>query len=297
MLGVGLIVLACTCWALDAIIRYPLLSQISPSSLVFYEHLLLCLIFAFSFFKSRQKFWHSEVSHLSYFFVIGGIGSAYATLAFTQAFYYINPSVVILLQKLQPLVAILLARVVLKEAVQKKFLFWGALALIGGACVSFEDLRSGLGGVKASEILSSSGFKGILLALAAVAGWGSATVFGKKLTLVGFNPLEIVSGRFLVGFLCMIPAFVIAGPTFLTTPLVFGKLIVMVVLSGALGMYFYYKGLSKISARVCAIAELFFPFCAIIANWIFLGKSLTPVQIAGGVLLVTGSTVLQLKRY
>jgi hypothetical protein len=45
--------------------------------------------------------------------VIGGVGSAIATVAFTESFQFLNPSLVILLQKMQPVVAITLAAIVL----------------------------------------------------------------------------------------------------------------------------------------------------------------------------------------
>jgi drug/metabolite transporter (DMT)-like permease len=71
----------------------------------------------------------------------------------------------------------------------------------------------------------------------------------------------------------------------------------MVLISGFMGMGLYYLGLKRLSARLCALAEMFFPFCAIAVNWIFLEATLAPLQLLGGFLLLVGSTVLQLKRY
>ncbi|MBL7663935.1 MAG: EamA family transporter, partial [Bacteriovoracaceae bacterium] len=70
-----------------------------------------------------------------------------------------------------------------------------------------------------------------------------------------------------------------------------------VLISGLLGMYVYYLGMQYISARSVALSELFFPFCAIIVNWLFLGKTLTLVQLCGGGLLLVGSTLIQLRKY
>ncbi len=64
-----------------------------------------------------------------------------------------------------------------------------------------------------------------------------------------------------------------------------------------LGMYFYYKGLKLISARACALAEMFFPFSAVVINWIFLGAKLSMVQIVGAIILLISSLVIQLKKY
>jgi drug/metabolite transporter (DMT)-like permease len=62
-------------------------------------------------------------------------------------------------------------------------------------------------------------------------------------------------------------------------------------------MWLYYQGLKKISAKSTAIAEMFFPFFAVIVNWIFLEKQLTEIQLIGGGILILGSLVIQLKKY
>jgi drug/metabolite transporter (DMT)-like permease len=46
----------------------------------------------------------------------------------------------------------------------------------------------------------------------------------------------------------------------------YGKVTLMVLVSGLLAMYIYYQGLRKISARACTLAEMFFPFMAVIVN-------------------------------
>lgn len=75
------------------------------------------------------------------------------------------------------------------------------------------------------------------------------------------------------------------------------KILVMVIISGAMAMWFYYQGLKRLSAKTTAIAEMFFPFFAIIVNWIFLGKQLSELQLLGGAILIFGSFVIQLKKY
>jgi len=62
-------------------------------------------------------------------------------------------------------------------------------------------------------------------------------------------------------------------------------------------MYLYYQGLRITSARAATLAEMFFPFMAILVNWIFLQKSLEPIQLIGGGVLIAGSLVIQLKKY
>ena len=77
----------------------------------------------------------------------------------------------------------------------------------------------------------------------------------------------------------------------------YSKIALMVLVSGLLAMYLYYQGLRRIPARFCTLAEMFFPLMAVIVNWIFLDKSLSMVQISGGLILIAGSLVIQVKQY
>lgn len=150
----------------------------------------------------------------------------------------------------------------------------------------------------ALAMFSKKSSLGYGLAFIAVFGWGASTVFGKKLAAIGYKPFEIMSGRFMLGLIFLSPVMYFSKTSLdVSNTEITLKIILMAFLSGFLAMYFYYQGLKRISARLCAVAEMFFPFCAVAANWIFLGKSLSLVQIIGSCLLLLGSTVLQLKRY
>ncbi|PIK15346.1 EamA family transporter [Halobacteriovorax sp. JY17] len=299
MQGIFYILIACTLWAIDTLIRYPLLGEgVSASRIVFTEHLILTLFFIPLFVKKIKVFWQARVAYVFYFLIIGGLGSAIGTLAFTRAFSLINPSLVILLQKFQPIIAITLASIVLKEKMRKDFILWAIVCLIGGGLISYNDIAWGLKEVNFDRSLLDQKFLiGYGLTFLAVFSWGCSTVFGKKLSSCGFKEQEIMAGRFFMGLICLIPILLTGEIHMDSNPLTWGKILAMVVISGLLGMYFYYKGLKLVSARVGALAEMFFPFCAVIVNWIFLNQALTFQQILGGVLLLIGSTVIQLRHY
>lgn len=298
-MGVFFIFLASCLWAADTLIRYPLIfGGLSATKIVFSEHVLLTLALLPILYSQRGIWKKVKKDDLISFALIGGLGSALATLTFTKAFSLINPSLVILLQKLQPLVAISLAHFVLSEPVKKEFLGWAFLCLLGGLLISGDDLAAGWTLMMKGEInFGGKSLSGYFLTLVAVFGWGSATVFGKKLSTKGFTEVQIMAGRFSIGLLFLIPAVLSETQPLIREGGVWSKIIFMVFLSGLLGMGLYYHGLKRIPARLSALAEMFFPFCAIAVNWIFLDAKLTAYQIAGGLLLLMGSTVLQLKRY
>jgi len=297
MLGGLFIILASTLWALDTIIRYPLLGSVSAERIVFTEHLFLVLMFVPYFWNHFKAFFNLRISTLFYFFVIGVCGSAIATLTFTKAFMLINPSLVILLQKLQPIVAISLASLVLKETIKKEFILWAAVCLIGSVLISSPDIFPNLKNFDFKLVLAENSIKGYFYTLIAVVSWGASTVFGKKLVSTGHDEKAVMGGRFLFGLLFM-SLYLFSNPHLAKFDLdfvIWGKILLMVLMAGLVGMYFYYRGLSLISAKLCALLEMFFPLAAVAINWIFLGRALEPIQLIGGALLIIGSTLIQLR--
>ncbi len=300
MLGAFLVIVACLFWGMDTLIRYPLVETgVNPITIVFYEHLVLTIAFSLGIIPAIRRMGELRIGDIVSFLVIGGVGSALGTVAFTESFQYLNPSLVILLQKLQPVVAIFLAAIILKEQIEKQFLIWAAVCLIGGFMVSFPDL-SRFYQLMVNDLptaTSAGATRGYMLVGISIVGWGATTVFGKKLTMKGFDTKTIMGGRFLMGFIALLPFVNWNHKLLLPNGEDYLKILIMVLISGAAGMYFYYQGLKRISAKTAAIAEMFFPFFAIVLNWIFLGKELSEIQLFGGMLLIIGSLIIQLKKY
>lgn len=296
LLGPFLLILAGLFWAIDTLIRYPLLEKISAPTIVFFEHIILLILFSPKIVhvlcsKRANKVIYKN--NLFNFFMVGGVGSGLATLAFTKAMSIINPSIVIVLQKLQPVIAITLAVILLGEKLSKKFFLSTLLCFVGGMLLSHKDFE-----VLLQDSNQNSHFLGYILALLAVIGWGSATVYSKKLINAGLSESEILSGRFLMGFIAVLPFFLLEKVNIiLLGPMIFIQILIMVLLSGLCAMYFYYKGLRYISAKLCAILEMFFPLSAIVINYLILDIVMTPIQILGTCCLILGSATIQINEY
>jgi drug/metabolite transporter (DMT)-like permease len=298
MAGIIFIFSACLLWAADTLIRYPLLfGGSSAQQIVLFEHLLLIVVIVGLFIAQQRKLSFLTRDTIVPFIVIGVFGSALGTLAFTQAFYLSNPTVVILLQKLQPLVAVTLACFLLKEKITSRFFIWLSLALVGSLLLIWPDLQLLLFSLKENSIdHNHSVLLGYSLALFAVISWGSATVFGKKLSSQGIGSIDLMAGRFGFGLLGILP-FAFMTPTLITTidVSVLQKILVLAIMSGLIGMYFYYQGLKRIPAHWATLAEMFFPVAAIFINWLFLNVAITQVQMIGAVTLIVASTMVQFR--
>jgi drug/metabolite transporter (DMT)-like permease len=268
-------------WAIDAPFRKYLTQGLSSTVIVLMEHIVIAFL-VLPLFIPRIK----ELRNLSFkewlaIFFVGFGGSALATVLFTQSFHYVNPSVSILLQKIQPIIAILLAGIILKERFGHIFWLWSGVAIFSAYAISFPE-------IKISGLNFSGGTLGIILALLAAFFWGASTVFGRLvLKKISFQMMTFLRFWSALIFLVLINFYYsttheIQHATNKDWLFVF----IIAVLAGFVSLLIYYKGLQLTKAGVATIAELAFPFAAVIINWVFLGEALTVVQIVGSLVLL-----------
>ena len=135
-----MVFLAAMLWASDAPFRVHLAENLTSDFIVLVEHMISLVIVLPLFFFTFREFKGLSIKHWTAILFIGVFGSAVALIAFTESFKYMNPSVVILLQKVQPLIAIVLATALLKEKIGRTFWMWTMLALGGAYLISFPNL-------------------------------------------------------------------------------------------------------------------------------------------------------------
>lgn len=275
------IALAALLWSTDALFRLPLTRDLSAWEIVLAEHLLAMVFVIPLVVRGWQQIKKLRAAQWLAVLFIGVAASALATVAFTASFSYVSPSVSILLQKLQPLITFVLAYVVLKERLPVKFWRWAVLALVGAYVISFPEIIPQL-------VLYQRGSIGVLLAITAAVLWGAATVFGRA--LLNDLPYPLVTA---LRFLAALPVLILlvmlsrGGAAYSSmTPKDLLFFIIIMLGPGFGAMYLYYRGLQVTRASVSALLELLWPLSAVILNWIFLGATLTWVQILGGVLLL-----------
>lgn len=295
MTGTLYILLACLLWALDTLIRYPLLEAgVSTLHIVFLEHAFLLIMMTVASRLMGFRLWTFTRRDWPALIVIGGLGSAIGTLAFTQAFSLMNPTLVILLQKLQPIVAVSLSALLLRERISRGFLGYLGISLLGGLLLMVEDLMPLL---TQEDWFYQPGLEirllGYGLTLVAIVSWGASTVFGKWLSLRGHAAGSIMTGRFALGFLVLLPWLLVSeSDVSRVEPVQVGWIVAMVMMSGLLGMACYYRGLGRIASRHSALAEMCFPVAAGLVNWVFLGFELSMLQILGAVILVSANLLV-----
>jgi len=285
-LGALAIMLAALLWSLDGIFIRPKFYTLPAPLVVFLEHLfgfiILCPFIILSWSKIkllRLRDW-AAIIWVCFF------GGLLGTIMITQAFFAaiggeITFATVVILQKLQPVFALLLARLILGEKLKSKFYLWAVIAIIAVYFLSFGSTGINPGQI---NLFHHAAFYAILAAFA----FGSSTVFGKRIV----NHLDFKSTaalRFGITSL-MAASWILLSRDFLKLGLVsslqWGYLILIVFSSGAVAMFIYYFGLKRVSASLATICELFWPLSAVLLDYLINKNILSNLQILASLVLL-----------
>jgi drug/metabolite transporter (DMT)-like permease len=133
-----------------------------------------------------------------------------------------------------------------------------------------------------------------LLALLAAFSWGSSTVLGKH----ALNRLSFTTVTSLrLAITASVTAFVLLSTgqydAINNMTLSHWGFIVLIVLStGSLALFFYYYGLNKLPASHATLYELFWPLSAVGLDWFIRGNILSLPQWVGAILLLGAIIIL-----
>lgn len=270
----------------EGLLRRPLLADMSVTSIVLAEHLLLAC-FAIPVLITRRHVLRALPARQWLILLIIGCGaSAGAALLFTKALEGGNPTTASLLQNMQPLFVVLLALVLLKERLAR--LYWPCLvaSLAGAYLLSFGTLHP-------VWVLSAGELQAAGFAVGAAVLWASGTVLARML-LTDLSYVTLTAARI---FLALPVLLVIALPNgaigesfsgLNTSPL---RLATAALIPGLVAVLLFYRGLQGTKASYAVLAEFMYPASALVGNWIMLDTTIAPLQ-ALGFLLVLATIVL-----
>ncbi len=271
-------------WGLDGIVLTPQLYNLDVGYVVFILHLIPFLLMNIFLYKEYSKIRIFNSSDYFTLILVAFLGGALGTLSIVKALFLLNfeqLTIVVLLQKLQPVFAIGLATIILKEKLQKNFILWATIAIIASYFMTFgfhlPNFKTGNNTLIAA-----------LWALLAAFSFGSSTVFSKKI-LWKYNFMTATFYRygftvvFMLIYIVIFSKFDQFKETTNNNWLIF-LLIAMTTGSGAIFLFYY--GLKKVKAIIATICELFFPLSAIFFDYLINKTLLSPVQCIGAALLI-----------
>src|SRR6266581_9094308 len=172
--SVVLVAVAATMWAADTYFRAQLIGHLKPAQIVVVEDALVSLFLLAFLLRGIPELRRLDKRGWLAIGLIAVGPQAIATLLFTTSFSYGHFAETFVLQQTQPLIAILLAWLVLGE--RRRPWFWPAAAVALVAVYLVVFAQDPLAPVSA---LQRGRFEAGLLALGAAAFWASGTVLGR----------------------------------------------------------------------------------------------------------------------
>jgi DME family drug/metabolite transporter len=279
-----LIAVAAALWGTDGLLRQPLAGQLPAATIVFWEHLLIVAVLVPFLPSAVRAFRSATPKERSALILIGAGASAVATALFTRAFQLGDPVTPLVLQKLQPVIAVAAAALLLGERVRYRYWLFAVPALIGAWLMAFPDPLSAAPRAAAAA----------LLAVAAAALWAVGTVLGRMVS-VRIPSRDVTVLRFAIGLPASAIVLVSQGAPVAVTPAQLAPLALLALIPGLLGLALYYVGLRSTAAARATLAELAFPVTATLIGVNLLGTDLSPTQWLGLVVVVVSVTALGLR--
>jgi DME family drug/metabolite transporter len=216
---------------------------------------------------------------------VGAGASAIATILFTEALFHGDFITPVVLQKIQPLVAVAGAAVILGERPRSRFAWFLLPALLGFWLVNQPHPLNP----------QAKGLIPIIQAVSAAVLWALGTVLGRYLgRKLEFQ--QILSLRFFFGLIGSAIALPIMGAKAYAGAHDSLWIAYLAVVTGLVALGLYYVGLKKTPAVLASLAELTYPAIAVIAGIYAYNSHLRWTQWIGVATIIVVVSLLPVQR-
>lgn len=271
-------------WGLDGVVLTPSLYNLQVEFVVFILHVLPFLIMNIVLYRQYRFLKKFSLKDILLLLLVALLGGTLGTISIVKALFLVNfqdLSVVVLLQKLQPLFAIGLASIVLKEKLTKSFGIWAFVAISAAYTLAFGFTLPNMAGDK-NTVLAA------LYALLAAFSFGSSTVFGKKI-LEKYSFKTVTFYRYGFVSIIMFVVVLVIGQfnqfeLVSSQNLIFFIIISLTTGSGAL--FLFYFGLNNVKAILSIIMELLYPISTLVFDYLINNSTLVPIQWISAIVLI-----------
>ncbi|HKD32033.1 MAG TPA: DMT family transporter [Gaiellaceae bacterium] len=283
--GVVLISVAAAMWGLDGLIRKPLSASTSPYTIVFGEHVVLVALTVTLLVPAFRALFRTGPRYVAAGIYVGAGASAIATILFTKALSHGDFITVVVLQQVQPLIAVLGAWLVLREQPRPGFVWFLLPALAGIWLITLPHPLDP----------HAHGLTPIAETLAAATLWGMGTVFGRFLgRRLEFQHVTTV--RFGFGLIASACALPIVGAAAFSNAHDSFWIAVLALVTGFFALGLYYYGLRRTPALLSAIGELAFPVTTALVGIYVFDSQLRWTQWVGVAVMVIVIGLLPVRR-
>lgn len=283
------IILGAMMWGIDGVLltpKYFTFGLYNVVLIVFVAHLIPLIILSIFNRNNYLKFKTFSRENVIYLLLISIFGGTLGTLSIVKALQLseFNPySLVVLIQKSQPIFAVLSAYIILKERPNKKFSIVFIISMFCLYVLTF--------GLHNPFELEYKSMLASLFSLIAAISFGISTTFSRKISL-SLNSKTITFYRFLFtslitfGLLLLTPKNSINDFKFLISSSNILILAGIISIWGLISSYLYYIGMKKTKAIYATICELAYPLTSLILDVVINHQVLEPIKLFSATLLI-----------
>lgn len=295
--GPWLVGLGAALWGTESAWRIPLNELFDADVIVFWEHVLILLMFLPLFVPNLGELRKIDISTWGYLLFSGFAGSAVGTVFFTLALKHGNPTVVNVILNIQPIISTLGAFLLFGDRLAPRFFLYAAIAVLAGIFLSVE--QPALIGVsfERAGLTIGTGY-----ALICAVFWGGSTVAGRGV-MMGMSLRLASSMRIVVGLACMTSILFAYGKLYgaalwpaaaqIHAVKAIGLLFLLASISGGIPLLIYFEGLRLTRASTAGYFEMMQTLAAVGITWGFFHAALRPHQIVAAVVLMAAVTMVQ----
>jgi DME family drug/metabolite transporter len=295
--GPWLVGLGAALWGTESAWRIPLNDLFDAEVIVFWEHILILLMFLPILFSQLGEIRKIDKRSWGYLILSGFAGSAVGTIFFTLALKNGNPTVVNVILNIQPVISTVGAFFLFGDRLPPRFFLFAGIAIVAGIFLSVEHPT--LIGVSFAQAGLNLGTG---YALICAFFWGLSTVAGRGV-MIGI-PLRLAASlRIVVGFFCMTCILLAYGKlngaslwpaaAQAHAGTAIGAMILLASISGAVPLLIYFEGLRLTRASTAGYFEMMQTLAAVCITWGFFQAALRPHQIVAGIILIVAVALVQ----
>jgi len=288
--GPWLVGLGAALWGTESAWRIPLNALFDASVIVFWEHVLILIMFLPLLMSRLDEIRKIQASTWGYLLFSGFAGSAVGTIFFTLALKYGNPTVVNVILNIQPVISTIGAFLLFNDRLAPRFFFYAAIAVVVGVFVSVTHPTMIGVSFERAGLNRGTGF-----ALICAFFWGLSTVAGRGV-MIGMSLRLASSMRIVVGLACMTLILLAYGklngaalwPVAAQAHSI--KAIVLLVflasISGGIPLLIYFQGLHLTRASTAGYFEMMQTLAAVCITWGIFHATLLAHQVLAGMILI-----------
>ena len=295
--GPWLVGLGAALWGTESAWRIPLNELFDADVIVFWEHVLILLMFLPLLLPNLGELRKIDIPTWSYLLFSGFAGSAVGTIFFTLALKHGNPTVVNVILNIQPVISTLGAFVLFGDRLAPRFFLYAAIAILAGIFLSVEfPALIGVSFERAGLTLGTG------YALICAFFWGGSTVAGRGV-MMGMSLRLASSMRVVVGLFCMTLILCVYGklhsstlwpiPAQTHTAKAIALLLALASISGGIPLLIYFQGLRLTRASTAGYFEMMQTLAAVCITWGFFNAALRPHQIVAAIVLIAAVAMVQ----